>query len=200
MRSDAEKRRCRDRANRNRRALLNEKKKYGWYDDGGGKRYRIGVDYVAAGELEKAVEYFRWFDKEFSDDIGEPVFLLHWAVAEYRAGNLTEAKRRLKVAMLSNPYMLPLQFGEPQEKLDIWHSANWQTPEYLEEVGEFLAEPSEGEREWIRQQYLSESFKSLLAEFVAVHQALLHEHEYSRRCELTDRWRKFELEHLAHKT
>lgn len=186
----------RARAVRNYRALLNEKKKRGFYDDGGGKRYRIGVDFLTAGATEESVEYFRWFEKEFSDDVGEPIFFLHWALAEYRSGNLREASRRLKIAMVSNLYMLPCLLQEPQERLDIWHSSNWQEPEYVQSAGELSLELGDAERIWVREQYASPSFQLVLGEFIAVHKALLHEKDYASRCEILDRWRKFEVKHL----
>jgi tetratricopeptide (TPR) repeat protein len=200
MKTDAEKAKCRARAARNRRALLNERKKFGSYDDGGGKRYLIGVDYVAAGETEKAIEYFRWFDREFSDDVGEPAFLLHWALAEFRAGNPQEASRRLKIAMISNPYMLALLAGQPQSQHPIWHGSNWELPEYLAQIDGQLAEPSDEECGWISNEFQSAPFQTLLSEFLAVRQALLDEHDHDRRGRLLDRWRKFQATHVGKAT
>ena len=197
MKSDSEKKKIRARALRNRRALLNEKKKFGWYNDGGGKRYRIGVDLVAAGDFEEALKYFRWFETEFSDDVGEPVFLLNWALAEYRSGHAAEAARRLKIAMTSNIYLLPGLLGFRQEERDIWHSSNWEGPEYVDVVADVLPNIDDDERNWIQDQYESEPFRLVLSEYIAVYEALLHEKDRSRRGALLDRWYKFERRSLA---
>ncbi len=138
-----EKKRFRDRANRNRLALLKEKEQHGYINDGSGKRYRAGVFFVLVGENRKALEFFSWFESEFPDDIGEPVFNLYWTLAEYRNGSEDQARYRLQHAMLSNLYMLPFLFGEPLGLLDIWHSSNQGipgTPYLISHERSFLAE------------------------------------------------------------
>ncbi|MGM0525505.1 MAG: hypothetical protein ACQEQ8_04855, partial [Pseudomonadota bacterium] len=97
----------RDRANRARRELFKEKETFGAARDGSGKRYRVCVYYVMSGAPEKAVEFLQWFSEEFPDDVGEPVFLLHSALAYRRTGQLQPATRYLVDAMLSNLYLLP---------------------------------------------------------------------------------------------
>lgn len=200
MNRESDKKRIRQRANRNRRALLKEKDKYGSYDDSGGKRYRIGVDYLASGDVEKAIEYYRWFEREFSDDGGEPIFLLYWALAEYRAGNSSEAQRRLMLAMISNPYMLPRIAGQPQERYDIWHFSNWREPEYLDRVVDYLEEPTAEEKKWIWRQYSSGAAQALLTQFLSVYKALQSERDITRRQELLDHWHEVKVKSCARRT
>jgi len=57
----AERKKFRERANRARRGLLNEKKEYGYINDGSGKRYRAGVFYLLSGDVKKALEFYSWF-------------------------------------------------------------------------------------------------------------------------------------------
>lgn len=66
--------RYRERANRAKRELLKEKQQYGYINDGSGKRYLAPVYYVLAGDNDKALAFYTWFEEEFDDDIGEPVF------------------------------------------------------------------------------------------------------------------------------
>ena len=54
------------------RKLQKEKKEHGFYRDGAGKRYQIGPHYMLLGDNEGALAAFQWFEKEFSDDAGEP--------------------------------------------------------------------------------------------------------------------------------
>lgn len=160
MHPDTQKRH-RTRANRNYRALLKEKASRFGIDDGAGKRYRIGVDYVLAGDMRKALEYYAWYENEFSDDIGEPVHDLYWALALYRSGNRPEAERRLPHVMLQNLYLLPHLFHEPLPPLDIWHGSNREEPGYLLGIADYLDEPTEEERRWMKTAYESDAFKRL---------------------------------------
>ena len=108
-----EQKKYRDRANRARRELFKEKETFGAARDGSGKRYRVCVYYVMSGAPEKAVEFLQWFSEEFPDDVGEPVFLLHAALAYRRTGQQHPATRYLVDAMLSNLYLLPYLYGQP---------------------------------------------------------------------------------------
>ena len=57
-------------------------------------------------DSDGAVAAFRWFEKEFSDDTGEPGHLLCWSLALHRAGNEIGAARKLLQTMLSNLYLV----------------------------------------------------------------------------------------------
>ena len=129
-----EQKKYRDHANRARRELFKEKEKFGAISDGSGKRYRVCVYFVLSGAPEKAADFIEWFEQEFTDDIGEPVFLLYSALACYRVGSLEKARRYLLDAMLSNIYMLPYLFSRPVSRQDMWHSSTWVQPEYNYEI------------------------------------------------------------------
>lgn len=184
-----EKKRFRDRANRARRDLLKEKEQQGYINDGSGKRYRVAVFYVIAGANEKALDFYSWFESEFPDDIGEPIFDLYWALAEFRAGHEEQARHRLQIAMLSNLYMLPFLFQEPIEELDIWHSSNRDQQDYLWEVEEYLDEPTAEEREWFRKEYNSQPYEALRHEYVETCHELKYEHDFLKRSAILNKWR-----------
>ena len=76
-----------DRIRRHERAVRNEKKKYGGYDDGAGKRYILGPLYLLLDDIEGALQTFEWFKQEFPDDVGEPLKNLCWTLALYRVGD-----------------------------------------------------------------------------------------------------------------
>jgi len=186
-----ERKKYRERANRARRGLVNEKKKYGNINDGSGKRYRVGVFYVLSGDVEKALEFYSWFEQEFTDDIGEPVSELYWALAHYRAGNIEKARIRLQSAMLQNIYMLPFLFNEPMGVQDFWHSSNLERPEYLYEVEEFLNEPTVEERKWMKEEFYSKRFEELRTGYIETFKALLGERDFVKRRKILDEWRQF---------
>jgi tetratricopeptide (TPR) repeat protein len=191
MMEEAERKKFRARANRARRGLLNEKKKYGSINDGSGKRYRAGVFYLLSGDVEKALEFYSWYEQEFPDDSGEPIFNLYWALAHYRAGNIDEAGVRLQSAMLENIYMLPLVFGEPMKTLEIWHPSNYKEPEYLLEVGEFLDEPTVEERRWMKKEFYSKQFEDLRTRYIETYKALSNERDVAKRGKILDDWRQY---------
>lgn len=179
------------RANRARRELLKEKETYGSIHDRAGKRYLVPVFYVLSGDIEKALEFYAWFKKEFPDDIGEPVFDLYWALALYRRGDIDKARIRLQSAMLQNIYLLPFLFNEPIDKLNIWHASNLEYPEYLQAVEEYLAEPTSEERAWIKKEFYSERFRRLYEHYVDTYQKLLDEKDIEKRRRILDDWYRF---------
>jgi len=157
--STAAQKRFRDRAARLKRALVSEKRRFGAFDDGGGKRYRIGPLYALAGDLKEALAQFKWFEKQLPDDIGEPMHRLWWALALYRSGDIECANGRLLETLVRNLYLLPSLIGSPIARQDMWHSSNWDEPEYLSRVApQFVPQLSENERSWIEQQLESALF------------------------------------------
>ena len=69
----SEEQKIRSRLRSYERKLQQEKEKYGYYHDGAGKRYLIGPHYLLLGDNDGALAAFKWFEKEFPDDIGEPI-------------------------------------------------------------------------------------------------------------------------------
>ena len=69
------------RINRYQNALQNEQKRFGDIDDSAGKRYLLGPLYLLAGDIDGALAHFKWFEKTFPDDVGEPMQSLCWTLA-----------------------------------------------------------------------------------------------------------------------
>src|SRR2546422_6510719 len=128
--------RFRSQATRLSRALLSENRPCGYLSDGSGRRYRIGPLYALAGDLGKALEHYEWFEKHYSDDVGEPFHYLWWSLTLYRAGRLKTANERLLETMVRNLYLLPHLVGSPLARQNIWHGSNWGEPEYISDVSE----------------------------------------------------------------
>ena len=181
----------RDRANRGRRALLREKEKNGYYGDGAGKRYRVASDYMLAGQNEKALEFLEWFETEFPDDSGEPVFNLSQAICRYRCADVQLARYWLQFAMLSNLYMLPYLFGEPISKVVMWHSSNQDDPNYFLYEEDFLDSLNEVERQWIRELYYSDRFTRLREKHIETYRELLDLRDVDRRIRILKTYREF---------
>lgn len=184
--------RLRARATRLKRALASEKRRYGGFDDSSGKRYRIGPLFALAGDLKEALAHYGWFEKQFPDDVGEPMHHLWWALALYRSGDIEDANRKLLETLVRNLYLLPALTGSPIARQDMWHSSNWDQPEYLAQVSpEFLPQLSEDERSWIGRQLESALFRRVKDEYVSTHHALLTEANVESRSAILRRWDKF---------
>jgi len=155
------------------RKLRKEKEKYGWYDDGAGKRYQVGPHYMLLGENEGALAAFEWFAKEFPDDAGKPDHFLCWCLALHRAGNEIGAARKLCQAMFSNLYLLPYLLGSPIAALDIWHGTSDDEPSFVEHIHKpYLALWTEAEREWASRLYQSPGFQSVRERYIEIARAL----------------------------
>ena len=115
-----------------RNALLKEKKQFGYVNDGGGKRYLLFSLYLVLNNLEQAQYYLWWYENEFSDDVGEPIQLMCWAVVLKRLGKNAEARKKLAETMLSNLYIIPKVLGKEIAAYDFWHSSNNADIDYFE--------------------------------------------------------------------
>ena len=171
MQTEAQKIRARLRSYE--RKLQQEKKKFGYYDDGAGKRYQIAPHYLLLGDNDGALVAFEWFEKEFSDDVGEPGHFLCWSLALHRAGNEIGAARKLRQTMLSNLYLVPRLLGSPIAELDIWHGSSDAEPSYAEHIHEpYLQIWSDAEREWASGLYFSPGFRSVRERYIEISRLL----------------------------
>ncbi|MCP5057058.1 MAG: hypothetical protein GY937_10085 [bacterium] len=169
-----EKQKIRSRLRSYERKLRQEKEKFGFYEDGAGKRYQVGPHYMLLGDNEGALAAFDWFEKEF-DDVGVPDHTLCWSLALYRSGNEIGAARKLRQTMLSNLYLLPYLLGEPIEELDIWHGSSDARPSFVEHIVEpYLGLWSDEEREWAARVYKSPGAHSLREQFIEISKRLNH--------------------------
>ena len=101
----------RERIRRYQRKLRVEKARWGMIRDGAGKRYLLGPLFLLLGDLDNALDCFRWFEAEFPDDCGEPGHHLCWTLALYRGGDHEAAARKLRQTMLMNLYLIPHLLG-----------------------------------------------------------------------------------------
>ncbi len=168
-----DKQKIRSRLRSYERKLHKERKEHGFYRDGAGKRYQIGPHYMLLGDNEGALDAFQWFEREFSDDVGEPGHLLCWSLALHRAGNEIGAARKLRQTMFCNLYLVPHLLGSPIAELAIWHGSSDAEPSYVEYVPEaYLLLWTDGEREWASGLYRSPGFQSVRERYIEISKAL----------------------------
>lgn len=197
MTSTDKQKRYRDRANRNWRALRKEEEQYGAINDGGGKRYLAGIYYVLAGETEASAKYFSWFESKFPDDVGEPVFLLCWALAMHESGTVEQARHRFHLAMLSNLYLVPHLIGEPIGRVDMWHASNRDSADYLLQVEEWLSDLPPEVVPWLRAEYEMKGAAQLRSEYIKTYYELQFKKDFSERGRLLQGWEKYAQEWMG---
>ncbi len=114
-----------------------------------------------------------WFEKEFSNDAGEPGHLLCWSLALYRSGNELEGAKKLRQTMLSNLYLVPHWVGSPIAELDIWHGSSDAEPVYIECIPEaYFRLWTEADREWASRLYHSPGFQSVRSRYIEISRLL----------------------------
>lgn len=175
----------RERIKRYERELRQEHKRFGVYDDSGGKRYLLGPLYLLLGDTKGALKAFEWFEQNFPDDMGEPEHFLCWALALYRSGHSAAAEPKLLRAMLSNLYLIPHLLGLEQPELDIWHGSNIDRKDYLPYIPpQLLSLWDEADLQWARETYDSAKFSQVRDRYIEIHRQLKDEPRGPTRSQL----------------
>ena len=165
--------RIRERIRRYERKLRREKEQFGTIHDGAGKRYLLGPLYLLIGNLDGALESYRWFEKEFPDDSGEPAHRLCWALVLHRVGEGDASKQKLREAMLTNVYLLPRLLGRDVSEIDMWHGSNLEELAYVDEIPtEFFSLWDEESRRWAASLYDGQEFQAVLARYIEIQRLL----------------------------
>jgi len=171
--AQSEQQKIRSRLRGYERKLQQEKKTFGCYHDGAGKRYQIAPHYMLLGDNDAAVAAFEWFEQEFDDDVGTPDHSLCWSLALHRAGHEIGAAKKLRQAMLSNLYLVPHMLGAPISELDIWHGSSDAEPSYVDHIPEpYLELWTDEEREWASGLYESPGFQSARERYIEISKLL----------------------------
>ncbi|MHC4250788.1 MAG: tetratricopeptide repeat protein [Planctomycetota bacterium] len=183
--SDAKKIRARIRSYE--RKLRKEKESYGDYDDGAGKRFLLGPLYMVMGDQDGALESFRWYEKEFPDDGGDPAQLLCWSLCLYRDGQTDAAEHKLRRTMLENLYIIPLLLGEDYQWIEMSHGSNLSWPSWAEMTPrEFLSMWTDAEKKWASDLYHGDEFTSVRDRWIEIHRKLEHVRPGPERTRLCD--------------
>ena len=156
-----------------RNGLLKEQKQFGYVNDGAGKRYLLFSLYLVLNNLEQAQYYLSWYENEFSDDVGEPIQMLCWALILKRLGKNAEARKKLAETMLSNLYIIPKVLGKEIAAYDIWHFSSDGDIDYFQYMPrEVIAALTKAEIQWISQEYESLDFRRIRERYIEIYHRL----------------------------
>ena len=168
-------------------SLLKEKKEFGNVNDGAGKRYLLFPMYLALNSTEEAQDYIEWYEKEFPDDVGEPIQKLCWALILRRIGKEAEARKMLAEAMLANLYVIPKVLGRQIVAYDIWHPSSDALMHYVEYMPhEVIASLTEAEVQWISHEYESLDFQHIKRRHIEIYLKLKSIKNMAERKRLLD--------------
>jgi len=168
-------------------SLSKEQREFGHVNDGAGKRYLLFPMYLALDNTEEAQDYIAWYENEFSDDVGEPIQKLCWAVILKRIGKETEARKLLAETMLANLYLIPKVLGKQMAIYDIWHPSSDAQMHYVEYLPqEVLASLTEAEAQWISHEYESAEFQRIRNRYIEIYQKLTDIKNINERKRLVD--------------
>ena len=163
-------------------SLIKEKKSHGYISDGSGKRYLLFYLYFVLNDLKKSKNYFEWYENEFSDDVGEPIQKLCWALSLHRMQRDDEAKYMLGVLMFSNLYMIPNLTGQGIQEYDIWYSSNYEHIDYVEYIPDEVRKSIKSDEiQWMSLLHDSFEFRRIRKRYVEIYHKLKNTKELEER-------------------
>lgn len=179
-----------------KKALAADKRNWGGeYHDGQGIRYIIPALYIKISDYKGGLKYFAWFDKNFPDDSGYPIFLFEWTFVLFKCGKLLEAENKAHITFFSNTYLHDKFLGKEPLQLYKNESSNW---EYESLVEHFIYTSKDTEftefGEWVETVLQSCIFLDKANEFIELERQLKDEPVGKRRSEIVNRLSKFKYE------
>lgn len=165
-----------------RNSLKAEKRKFGFLDDGYGKRYILFWLYFVLGDLKDAQTYIGWYEKNFVDDIGEPVQKLCNTLLHFRLGKTNKAKYLLADLMLANLYIVPVVIGKDVKSHRIRFGSNYSDYEYADEMPIAVRNAiTDKEKRWLSDMYESMEFHRYRKQHIEIHEQLENTEGYENR-------------------
>ena len=166
-------------------AMRKEKRTYGAISDGAGKRYLLTWLYFVLGDLKAGKTYLRWYEKEFEDDVGEPIHEICGALILHRLGDEQRAKYMLASLMLSNLYMIPHLLGEAPPEDTGWRSSNRAGRDYVGTIpAEILSAITDDDRAWLKRLHDSLEFRRYRKRHIEIYRELEHTKGVEKRSPL----------------
>lgn len=175
-----------------KKALAADKKYWGGqYHDGQGIRYIIPEQFIKIKDYKGGLRYLNWFETNFPDDIGFPIFLFEWTFILFKCDKLIEAEQKAHRTFFSNTYLLDKFLGKEPLRLDKNESSSW---EYESLVDSFAYSNMDTEfiefASWTDKVLNSRTFLDKANEFIEIERDLENEPVGKKRTELVNRLSK----------
>lgn len=168
-----------------RKALYDEKRKFGGYYDGRGIRYAPTGLYLKIQDYKGGLTYLRWFNKNFPDDIGMPDFLFEWTIILFKNGKLQDAESKAIQTYFANSYLFDKFFKKPIKAIVKYENSNFETTEFAEfltysknqtELNDFT--------NWLADFESSERFEKVKTKYLEISKRLNTENDTETRSDL----------------
>jgi len=172
-----------------KKALAADKKHWGGqYHDGQGIRYIIPAQFIKIKDYKGGLKYLNWFEKNFPDDSGYPIFLFEWTLILFKCDKLIDAEKKAHRTFFSNTYLFDKFLQKEPLELDKNESSNWEYQlladnfTYTSKDPEFIEFAS-----WTAMILSRREFFDKANEFIEIERELVNEPVGKRRTELVNR-------------
>jgi hypothetical protein len=181
--------------NKFKKALAADKKHWGgYYDDSRGIRYLIPEQYIKIKDYKGGLRYLNWFDKNFPDDSGYPIFLFEWTFILFKCDKLKEAENKAHQTFFSNTYLFDKFLNKESLRLTKNELSNWEHESLVDNFAYSCNAPDFIEfGVWTEQVLSSRTFLDKANEFMEIEQILTTEPVGKRRSELVNRLSKIKF-------
>ena len=175
-----------------KKALAADKKYWGGqYHDGQGIRYIIPEQFIKINDYKGGLRYLNWFDKNFPDDSGYPIFLFEWTFILFKCDKLIEAKNKAHQTFFSNTYLFDKFLGKEPLRLDKNESSNWEFESLVDGFPYSILDTEFIEfASWTQNVLGSRTFLDKANEFIEIERKLKTEPVGQKRTELVNRLSK----------
>jgi hypothetical protein len=175
-----------------RAALVAEKRLYGGFHDGGGRRYYIADLYVQIADYKGVIMYKKWFDKNFPDDIGDAMMSLNWSIAFYGLGQINETKIYTIDTAFQNVYLHGLLVDREVSQIDMYEH-RYDMLEYAKSMIKDCKKVStKSYLDWLTTFINTDEYKGPINKFIALNKLLKDENNGDKRIDLLNYIRDLE--------
>jgi len=177
---------------RHRAALTAEKRKFGGFDDSGGRRYYVSDLYMRIADYKGLITYKKWFDKNFPDDIGGPLLSLNWSMAYFGLGQLNDTKIYTIDTAFQNIYLHGLLLDRELSKIDMYEHG-YDMLEFAKSIIKDCKKVStQPYLDWLEAFIDTDEYKEPINKFIELNKLLKDENNRDKRMELLDHIRNLE--------
>ena len=171
-----------------KRTLAAEKRKFGAYDDSRGRRYLPTKFYIEIGDYAGGLAYIKWFEKNFPEDRGFPIFLFEWTIILFKNGKTKDAEKKALQTFISNTYILSKFLEKQFPDLDKEENSNWAMPSLAEQLTYSKSNVELLDfSDFLSSFVLSEKFYKIANEFIYIQKLLKTEPVGQVRSQLVNR-------------
>lgn len=179
--------RIRDKIKKLRDQLAGEKRRFGGYFDNGGRRYMLPELYIKIRDYKGGLNYYRWFSREFSDDVGLPSFHLFCTMILFQNKKFREAIRSAYKTAFSNTYLIDLLCKNTVGNIDKFEFSGAENLSYALQIADKCEELlTKDFKVWLCSLHRSDEFTANMKKFISIQKLIKDEEEDSLLSQLND--------------